>query len=172
LASGRPTAGSSILMDLEALLHSLVTHQVRFIIVGGVAATLHGSARLTQDLDVVYERSPENLERLVAALADQSPYLRGAPPGLPFQWSTATLRLGLNFTLQTRLGAIDLLGEIAGGGTYEKLSPHTIEAEIFGQPCRYLDLEALIRTKRAAGRPKDLEAIAELEAMRDEQDNT
>jgi hypothetical protein len=84
--------------------------------VGGAAAIAHGSARLTQDLDIVYSRSQENLRRVAAALAAHNPYLRGAPPGLPFIWDAATLARGLNFTLVTSLGDIDLLGEIPGGG--------------------------------------------------------
>jgi hypothetical protein len=59
----------------------------------------------------------DRLGRLVDALAPHHPYLRGAPPGLPFQWDTATLARGLNFTLTTSLGDIDLLGEITGGGS-------------------------------------------------------
>jgi len=72
------------------------------------AATAHGSARLTVDLDVVYRRTSENIARLVSALAPLQPYLRGAPPGLPFDWSEVTIRKGLNFTLTTKLGALDL----------------------------------------------------------------
>ena len=82
------------------------------MIVGGLAATIHGSARLTQDVDFVYARDHTNVGRLVAALKPYSPYLRGAPPGLPFDWSEATIERGLNFTLTTALGDIDLLGEI------------------------------------------------------------
>ena len=156
------------MMDLPKLLRLLTEHGVAFIIVGGVAAVIHGSSRLTQDLDVVYQRSHQNMVCLVQALKEQSPYLRGAPPGLPFQWSEATLRMGLNFTLETSLGPLDLLGEITGGGRYEDLLNHIIEVEIFGVRCRCLDLAALIRTKRAAGRPKDLEAIAELEVILEE----
>ncbi|MGH2543664.1 MAG: hypothetical protein ACRDIB_12735, partial [Ardenticatenaceae bacterium] len=122
----------------------------------------------TQDLDVVYRRTPSNLAALVTALKDVEPYLRGAPPGLPFDWSPQTLRMGLNFTLRTSLGAIDLLGEVAGGGAYDNLLPHAIEVELFGVTCLCLELEALIQTKRAAGRPKDLEAIAELDAILEE----
>jgi len=81
-----------------------------------------------------------------------------------------TLRRGLNFTLTTALGDIDLLGEITGGGAYEDLVPHTVMVTMFGREHRCIDLESLIRTKRAAGRPRDLEAIAELEALRDERD--
>jgi hypothetical protein len=156
--------------DFEKLVATVASTQVEFIIVGGLAATAHGSSRLTQDVDVVYSRSAENLERLAGALSPFEPYLRGAPPGLPFEWSPAALRRGLNFTLTTTIGDIDLLGEVTGGGGYESLLPHTIELELFGHPCRCLDLPWLIRVKRAAGRPKDLESIAELEALLEERD--
>lgn len=153
--------------DFRALVEALVDAGVEFILVGGLAAIAHGSARLTQVIDIVYARGEENLERLVEALAGHHPYLRGAPPGLPFQWDTTTLLHGLNFTLETSLGDIDLLGEITGGGQYEDLLPHSIELKLFARPVLCLDLEKLIETKRAAGRPKDLEAIAELEALRE-----
>jgi hypothetical protein len=125
---------------------------------------------LTQDLDVVYRRTDDNVTRLASALAPLAPYLRGAPPGLPFRFDDATIRSGLNFTLTTSLGDLDLLGEIAGGGDYEALLPHTVTLALFGLECRCLGLDRLIHVKRAAGRPRDLEAIAELEALREERD--
>lgn len=154
--------------DLKGLLTVLAEGRVEFIIVGGVAASLHGSARVTRDLDVVYSRSRENLRRLVAALSRHRPYPRGAPLGLPFSWDGETLRRGLNFTLQTDLGSLDLLGEIAGGGGYDDLDGHTVQVDAFGLALRCLDLETLIHVKKAAGRPRDLEAIAELLVIRDE----
>jgi len=156
------------MIDFDALLTALGRHEVSFIVVGGAAAIAHGSARLTQDLDIVYDRSPENLDRLVAALAEYKPYLRGVPAGLPFHWDRATVTRGLNFTLVTSLGDIDLLGEIPGGGTYQDLLPEAIELHIFDTRCLCLSLDQLIRSKRAAGRPKDLDALAELEAIREE----
>ena len=138
------------------------------MIVGGLAATIHGSARLTQDVDFVYARTPANIDRLVDALRPHAPYPRGAPPGLPFDWSRATIEHGLNFTLTTAIGDIDLLGEIAGGGDYETLLPRSTQVEMFGCRCRCLNLPELIRVKRAAGRPKDLDALAELEALLEE----
>ncbi|HEY6362520.1 MAG TPA: hypothetical protein VIX63_15510 [Vicinamibacterales bacterium] len=153
--------------DYPKLLSTLVGGGVRFIIVGGAAATAHGSVRLTVDLDVVYDRGGDNVGRLAAALAPHRPYLRGSPEGLPFRLDEATLRAGLNFTLNTSIGAIDLLGEIAGGGTYQTLEPDSLPMTLFGHECRVLGLARLIEVKRAAGRPKDLEAIAELEALRD-----
>lgn len=150
------------------LLQAFFQADVEFIIVGGAAATAHGSARLTQDLDLVYCRTPENIARLVAAIAPYQPYLRGAPPGLPFRFDVATIQRGLNFTLTTTLGDVDLLGEITGGGGYEDLLPDSIKLVIFGVACWCLGLARLIQVKRAAGRPKDFEAIADLEAILEE----
>ena len=156
--------------EFEGLLRALSTAHVDFVLVGGMAATVHGSARATYDIDVVYSRSSENIERLVAALAPLRPYPRGAPPDLPFRLDADTIRRGLNFTLATSLGALDLFGEIAGGGTYEALLADTVTISLFGSDCRCLTLDRLIEVKRAAGRPKDLEAIAELEALREERE--
>jgi hypothetical protein len=156
--------------DFGGLLRSLAKGKVEFIVVGGVAGAAHGLARATYDLDVVYARSTANLQRLAMALAPLDPYLRGAPPGLPFRLDIETLRRGLNFTLTTRLGDLDLLGELTGGGGYEDLLAHAMEATMFDERCRYLGLEKLIQVKRAAGRPKDLEVIAELEALKEERD--
>ncbi len=159
--------------DLRRLLNVLASAEIEFILVGGAAATAHGASRLTQDIDIVYRRSAENIRRLVDTLAPCQPYLRGVPPGLPFRWDRETIERGLNFTLTTSIGDLDLLGEITGGGSYEQLVPHTLKLEAFGAECLCLGLEALIRVKRASGRPKDMEAIAELEALlqeREEQD--
>jgi len=154
--------------DFEGLLKTLYEGGVEFIIIGGAAAVAHGSARLTEDLDIVYSRTQGNIARLASSLSPLSPYLRGAPPGLPFRWDEATIQRGLNFTLSTALGSLDLFGEIAGGGRYEILLQDCIKLTVFGIPCRCLGLDRLIQVKRAAGRPKDLEAIAELETLREE----
>jgi predicted nucleotidyltransferase len=152
------------------LLRALSQNKVEVILVGGMAATAHGSPRLTEDIDFVYRRTSENIVRLVETLAPYSPYPRGAPPGLPFRWDKVTLSRGLNFTLTTSLGPIDLFGEITGGGGYEELQPQSIRLSLFGTEVDCLDLEPLIKVKRAAGRPKDLEALAELEAIREEKE--
>jgi predicted nucleotidyltransferase len=160
------------MMNFRLSLLALAQANVEFVVIGGVAAFAHGSPRLTLDVDVAYRRTPENLERVVAALRPHDPYLRGAPPGLPFKWDAATLKRGLNFTLTTALGHIDLLGEVAGGGRYEDLLPYCSKLQIYGVECRCLNLPRLIQVKRAAGRPKDFEAIAELEAILEEQERT
>ena len=157
--------------DFSTLLRTLGDRGVAYILVGGAAATVHGSARLTLDVDVVYQRTADNLARLVTALAPYRPRLRGAPPGLPLQWDAGTLERGLNFTLTTTLGPLDLLGEIVGGGSYEQLLPDTTAVTAFGVTCRCVTLDRLIHLKRSAGRVRDLEAIAELEALREEGDS-
>ena len=154
--------------DFRGLLSRLVDQGVEFIIVGGAAATAHGSARLTEDLDIVYRRTPANISHLTRALASLKPYPRGAPAGLPFEWDERTVRAGLNFTLTTTLGALDLLGEITGGGGYEKLLSDSVPVSLYGLECYCLGLERLIAVKRAAGRPKDLEVIAELVVILEE----
>lgn len=154
--------------DILGLVRVLADAGVECIIAGGVAANLLGSARTTLDLDVVYRRTDGNMQRLVGALTPIHPYLRGAPAGLPFVFDLATLARGLNFTLTTDLGALDLLGEITGGGTYEDLIEDSFTAEGLGASVRCLSLDRLIATKRAAGRPKDLVALSELEALLEE----
>ena len=154
--------------DFARLITALVGEGVEFVIIGGIAATAHGSAHVTEDLDIVYRRTPENMQRLAKALAPFQPYMRGAPPGLPFQFDPETIRRGLNFTLTTTLGDIDTLGEAVGGGVYDRLFLRSHEVQAFGISCRIVDLEMLIDLKRAAGRPKDLERLAELEALLEE----
>ncbi len=154
--------------DFRELLRRLVEADVEFILVGGVAAIVHGSSRLTEDLDVVYRRTDGNIARLVDALIPLEPYLRGAPPGLPFHWDCETISRGLNFSLTTNVGPIDLLAEITGGGTFDDLLPNCVRIAVHEQSCLCLNLTTLIRVKRAVGRPKDFESIAELEALLEE----
>jgi predicted nucleotidyltransferase len=156
--------------DFEGLLKILRDANVEFILVGGMAAIAHGAARVTFDLDVVYNRAPSNLARLANALEPLRPRVRGAPADLPFLWDAETLAKGLNFTLTTTRGDFDILGEISGGGSYQDLLPHTVQVDVEGVSCLCLGLEMLIQVKRAAGRRKDIEAIAELTALLEERD--
>src|SRR5437773_933457 len=106
--------------ELEPQLTWLGQHGIACVIIGGVAAYAHGSSALTHDLDVCYARDAANLERLAHALKTVRARLRGAPEGLPFLLDAQTLRNGLNFTFQTDIGPIDLLGEVAGVGGYDQ----------------------------------------------------
>jgi hypothetical protein len=154
----------------KSLLETLAHADVQFILIGGVAANLHGSARATFDIDILYARSTKNFAALASALAPLAPYLRGAPPGLPFRLDEKTLANGLNFTLTTVLGDLYLLGEVAGGGTYDNLLTNSMWTEIDGLRIRCATLDQLIFLKNAAGRPKDFESVAELLAIKEEQE--
>jgi predicted nucleotidyltransferase len=152
-------------MNVEAAIQALVDAGVEFVIIGGWSAILNGSVYATNDLDICFARNSENLRRLARALAPYHPRLRDLPKGLPFVWDQATLRNGTVFTLDTDLGKIDLLAEVAGLGTFDEMTAGSIVAEAFGRQVRTLDLKSLIKAKRAAGRDKDLMVLPELESL-------
>ena len=139
------------------------------MIVGGVAAAVHGSSLLTSDLDVCYARDGANLLRLAEALQSVHARLRNAPEGLPFILDAETLRRGLNFTFATDIGDLDLLGEVRGIGHFEAVVTDSLTVELFGYRFAVMDIGKLILAKRAAGRPKDLVALPELEAIQEAQ---
>ncbi len=149
-------------------MRALADHEAAFAVVGGAAVGLQGSARTTLDLDVCYERSKENVARVAAALRPLCPRLRGAPEGLPFHLDADTLERGLNFTLETDAGAIDLLGEITGIGGYAAVLALCDTLPAYGLRLQVLSLDGLERAKLATGRFKDLLDVAEIRAVRDQ----
>jgi predicted nucleotidyltransferase len=156
-------------IKLQQAIQLLADSQVEFVIIGGIAITLHGSSYLTSDLDLCYARSGENLTRIVYALKPYNPRLRvlGVPQGVPLVWDEQTLRNGLNFTLITELGEIDLLGEVSGIGGFDEALAASVPVALYEHEIHILSLEGLIKSKRAAGRPKDLLVLAELEALQE-----
>lgn len=148
-------------------LELLSRYAVDCVIVGGVAAALHGSSVPTYDLDICYARDTANLHRLAEALNAVHAALRGAPPNLPFILDAKTLRNGLNFTFDTDIGPLDVLGEVSGVGGFAEAREGAVVYELFGNPYPVLALDKLISAKRAAGRKKDLDMIPELEAIRE-----
>lgn len=152
--------------DYQSILHTLDDQKVDFVIVGAIALVLHGSARVTRDLDLCYAREPANLDRLARALKPLAPTLRGAPRDLPFTLDVATLKAGLNFTLQSDAGDLDLLGEITGIGTYPAVRRLSVVMRVYERDVRVLSLDGLERAKRAVGRLKDLADLAEIREIR------
>jgi hypothetical protein len=155
-----------VVTDFQRLVEALSGHGVAYIVIGGVALVLHGSARTTQDLDICYLREPPNLDALAVALARFCPVLRGAPRDLPFRLDAPTLRSGLNFTLTTDLGDLDLLGEVTGVGGYRELIGDAAWMDLYGQQVAVMSLAALERAKRSTGRLKDLVDLAEIAEIR------
>ncbi|HEY7157207.1 MAG TPA: hypothetical protein VH575_24855 [Gemmataceae bacterium] len=148
--------------DVETVVKLLAARNIQFVLIGGQAMRAHGSMHSTEDTDICYQRTPDNLAALVAALVPINPYLRGAPPGLPFRFDVPTLAAGLNFTLDTDLGEIDLLGEVSGIGGYDQVLAQSVERTVLGLPVRILSLDGLIAAKKAAGRKKDQLQLSEL----------
>jgi hypothetical protein len=155
-----------VIPDYRVILESLGRHEVDFVIVGAIAMVLHGSARLTRDLDICYSRESANLDRLAEALKPFGPSLRDAPEELPFRLDGPTLRSGLNFTLRSSAGDVDLLGELTGIGGYAAVQRLSVLMKVYDRDVRVLDLDGLERAKRAAGRLKDLADLAEIRDLR------
>ena len=149
----------------RALLRRLVDGGVDFVVVGGIAAVAHGSATFTQDLDIAYAPAQENLDRLGRVLVDLGARLRGVTDDVPFIPDGRTLRRTRVLTLETPIGPVDLLARLDGAPEYERLRERASREEIGGVEVQIASLDDLIAMKKAAGRPKDLVAVEELEAI-------
>jgi hypothetical protein len=152
-----------IVIDALPILSQLTTHKVECVVIGGLAMRIHGSAHITDDLDVCSRRTPENTKAVAAAFIPLHLYLRGAPAGLPFHFDPPTIQAGLNFTLTTDHGYVNLLGEVSGVGGYDQALAQSVEAELFDLKGHVLSLDGLIAAKKAAGPLKDRNHLLELE---------
>jgi predicted nucleotidyltransferase len=154
--------------DPSAAIGVLHDHEVRFVLIGGVAGAVHGSPSVTQDLDICPEDSLENLGRLAAALAEVHAHLRGVDDDVPFLLDARTLAAGDHFTFSTDLGDFDCLITPAGTQGYAELMLDAVVVDRAGIDVPVASLDALIRMKRAAGRAKDRAELEILGALRDE----
>lgn len=151
---------------LEKLFDLLSDHGVEFIVIGGQAEVLLGSSRTTFDVDLCYRRTTENLERLSRALHELQPTLRDAPKDLPFVIDAKSLALGSNFTFDTSLVPLDLLGWVPPIGDYDKLLQSAESYEYKGKTLKVIGLDDLIRIKEHLGRAKDRESLLYLRAIK------
>ena len=147
------------------MLQGLRAREIKFVVVGGVAATAHGSRRVTDDLDICYERSDTNVAALAKTLAKWDAYPRGIEGGPPFFMDARQFRITPIMTLTTREGFMDVLDVVKGVGDYSKCRKRSTAVEAFEIRFRVLALPALIEAKKAAGRPKDMDQLPELEAL-------
>ena len=153
--------------ELNRLFQCLCDAEIDFVIVGGFAAVLHGSALLTRDLDVCALLTDDNVAKLREALRELNPthrftsqrlsFLDNPDPGVPLK----------NLYLQTQWGAVDFLTSITGVGDFQRVRGSSIEIELFGRRCRVISIEDLIVAKEALGRDKDKLAVKELRAIRE-----
>ncbi len=151
---------------LVAIAEHLQRHGVEFMVIGGQAATLLGSPHPTFDVDLCYRRTADNLTRLAAALKELHPTLRGAPADLPFRIDAESLALGSNFTFNTDLGPLDLLGWVEPFGTFEDLRSRAATIPAGDVSLLTISLDDLIAIKRHLGRPKDKAALVQLEELK------
>jgi hypothetical protein len=152
-------------MSFASMLRGLREADVKLVVVGGLAATAHGSRRITDDVDICYDTGKANVGRLTALLSEWKAYPRGIEEGLPFFMDEKQLRITPLMTLTTREGFLDVLDIVKGVGAYSDCRQRSIPVEAFDVRFRVLDLPALIDAKRAAGRPKDIDQLPELEAL-------
>jgi len=149
-----------------ALLERLVTHGVDFVVVGGIAMVLHGSGRITQDLDVCYSADQANLDALGAAMVKLGARLRGVEEDLPYVADARMLRRTTILTLDTSEGPIDLLVRPAGSPDYQTLRSRAERTIFDGVAILIASLDDLEAMKRASGRDKDRIDLEEIEVIR------
>jgi predicted nucleotidyltransferase len=154
-------------LDTAGLLRALTAQGVDFVVIGGIAALLHGSPRLTQDLDICFATDRGNLEALGEVLTRLGARLAGIDEDVPFVPDADALRRIVVLTLETDLGKLDVLGSPAGAPAYGALREQADRYDIGGAHVLVASIADLIAMKRAAGRPKDLADIAELEIIRE-----
>ena len=153
--------------DIIELLKRLIAAEVEFVLVGGVAAAMHGSDQLTRDLDILAAFNPENMARLLVALRDLHPYDSARPDLGELRTSPEELARYRNLYLGTDIGRLDVLGEIPPLSGYPEVAAEATSAEFLGATCKVISLDHLITIKESVGRPKDLLVVAELKAIRD-----
>lgn len=161
-------------LDPERLLAVLVEEGVQFILVGGYAALVHGASRPTQDVDITPASSTANLTRLTRALQRLEARIRTevVPEGLPFATSAEAMRGVLMLNLTTTFGDLDLTFQPSGTDGYPDLVEHAAEHEVGAVRVRVAALTDIIRSKEAAGRDKDIEALTELYVLLKGSDET
>ena len=151
----------------DEILRQLTARGVDFVVIGGIAAVLHGSPSTTYDLDVCYATDPGNLAALGEVLRELDVQLRGIDDELPFTPDGEALRRVELLTLVTKFGELDLLSNPVGSPGYQALRRRADRFDLGGFSVLVASIDDLIAMKTAAGRTKDLAAAQELEAIKE-----
>jgi hypothetical protein len=165
------------MFDPLGALRILNEHEVRYVLIGGYASSVLGAPIITNDLDICYERTPENMDRLAEALLELQATLRvaGVDEELPFILDGRTIAAGDSFTFNSGAGPIDVLGTPSGTGGFRDLDADATTYDLGeGLLVRVVSLDDLIRMKEAASRPKDeahLHVLAALKQRIEERGN-
>ena len=167
VSDGAGVPGATTPFDPKLIFTTLAQHQVHFVLIGALGATLQGFPRNTRDADITPARDLENLARLAAALRelDARVFTEREPAGLPFDCSAQMLARAEVWNLITRAGRLDLAFAPSGTGGFDDLAPNAVRFEIYGATILAARLEDIIRSKEAAGRPKDLQDVEVMKGM-------
>ena len=154
-------------LDPERLITTLARHGVKYVLIGAVAARLHGFPRMTADADITPARDVANIERLAAALRDLDArvYTESVPEGLAFDRSAAALARADMWNLITTAGRLDIAFVPSGTRGYEDLIESAVRFEVFGASLDAASLEDIIRSKEAADRVQDRQDVIVLREM-------
>ena len=151
----------------QALLTRLREQEVAFVLIGGVACIYHGAPISTFDVDIACRFDEITLRKIEGALRGLHPVHRLTPNKLPFELTPQLVSTLKNLSLQTDLGKLDCLSEVAGVGDYQAVLERTVRARFAYGEFRFLDLDALIDAKKAAGRDHDKYALVHLQAIKE-----
>ena len=154
-------------LDPERLVTTLARHEVRYVMIGAMAARLQGFPRVTADADITPAKDAENLRRLAEALRelDARVYTESVPEGLPFECSPSMLARADLWNLVTSAGRLDIAFVPSGTDGYADLVSDAVPFDVFGVRLNVASLEDIIRSKEAADRPQDRQDVVILRAM-------
>ena len=154
-------------LDPERLITTLARHEVKYVLIGAVAARLQGFPRMTADADITPARDPENLGRLASALRelDARVYTESVPEGLAFDCTATTLARAEMWNLVTSAGRLDVAFKPSGTGGYDDLIGNAVRFDVFNVVLNAASLEDIIRSKEAADRPQDRQDVIVLREM-------
>lgn len=153
---------------LSQILKILSENKIDFVIVGGFGAVLHGSSIVTQALDLCVTFSENLIKKLRDCLVAYHPVHRMTPQKLSFMDYPQDLKSLKNLYLNTDLGILDLLSEVSGVGDISVLKKTALEVELFGEKCKVISIQDLIKSKKIMGRPKDIAVLKELDCIFDQ----
>jgi hypothetical protein len=154
-------------MPVDRLIECLLDGQVDFVVIGGLAAVLHGSTLVTRDVDICIPLGAESLLGLQEALRPLNPRVRAGSELIPLILDAPQASKLKNLYILTDEGRLDCLGSVAGVGEFAAVARESIEIDIAGRRCRLLGIEALIRAKEATDRPHDRETVIQLRAIQE-----
>jgi hypothetical protein len=151
----------------QALLTRLKDSGLEFVVIGGVCVVYHGAPLATFDLDICCPFGEENVRRIESAVKDLHPVHRLTANKLPLEMTRSSFGELKNLYLQTDLGKLDCLSEVAGVGHFEAVLKQSVLANFSYGKFRFLSLDALIAAKKAVGRERDLDAVRRLLAIKE-----